>query len=119
MRTTREVELRVADGVVLCGKAKLRHQAITLGRIPDWKVIVPIDPSRFELLVIGRVLGEAAGAEQGLQSRLEEAKQELQVAISRAAGILAEYRVTESDIELLVERAVRDAEPSIRKGLSA
>ena len=118
MRTTHELELRITEGAVLCGKAVLRNESIALGKIPDLSVSVPIDPSKFELIVIGRVLGEGGVTEQGLQSRLEKAKQELRVAISRAAGILADYRVTESDIELLVEKAVRDAEPNVRKGLS-
>ena len=42
----------------------------------------------------------------------------MHMAISRAAGILADYRVSESDIGLLVEKAIIDAAPAIRKGLS-
>jgi len=119
MRASNELELRITEGAVLCGKAAVRHEAITLGMIPDISVRVPIDPSRFELIVIGRVLGNVDVVEQGLQARLEKATRELRVAISSAAGILADYRVTESDIELMIEKAIRDAEPSIRKGLSA
>lgn len=119
MRSADDLEIRIAKGVVVCGKATIRHEAITLGKIPDLSVSMPIDPSYFELIVIGRIMGEAGAAEQGLQSRLVEARREMRSDISKAAGILADYRVAESDIELLVEKKMRDAEPSIKKGLSA
>ena len=119
MRMADEVEIRITKGAVMCEKATVRHKAITLGKIPDLSLSVPIDPPNFDLLVIGRILGEAGVAEQGLESRLEEAKHEMHLVIAKAAETLAEYRVRESDIALLVEKAIRDAEPSIRTGLSS
>ena len=118
LRSALELELRVTEGAIACGKATVRDPAITLGRIPDLSVSAPIDCSGFELIVIGRLLGKDGANEQGLTSRLEEATREMHMAISRAAGILADYRVSESDIGLLVEKAIIDAAPAIRKGLS-
>jgi len=117
MRTSTELQLRVTAGAVLCGSATVRNRAITLGQIPDTSIRVPIDPSDFELIVIGRVLGDLVAAEQGLQSRLECARAELRLAICAAAMNVASYGVSESDIELLIEKAIKDAESRITKGL--
>jgi hypothetical protein len=119
MRSSPELELRITDGAVFCGKAAVKHPEISLGKIPDTRISVPIDAAPFELVVIGHLLGEAAVAEQGLQSCVEKARQEMRFAISRAASSLAGFGVTQSDVELLVEKAIKDAEPRIRSGLSA
>src|SRR5271165_5042235 len=109
MRASPELELRITDGAVFCGKAAVRHTGVSVGKIPDTRISVPINPSSFELIVIGRLLGEAAVAEQGLQSRLEKVTADMRLAISRAASSLADFGVTQSDVELLVEKAIRDA----------
>jgi len=119
MRSSPELELRIADGAVFCGKATVRHNQISVGSIPDTAISVPIDASPFELVVIGQVLGEAAVVEQGLQSRLEGVKVEMRFAISRAASNLAAFGVKQSEVELLVEKAIKDAEPRIARGLSS
>jgi hypothetical protein len=117
MRTANELELRFTAGAIMCGKATVRHKAITLGHIPDIRVQVPIDPSPFELVVIGRVLGEALIAEQGLETRLQKATEQMNLAVSSAASCLARFGVTEAGVRLLVEAAIEDAQPNIRKGV--
>jgi len=119
MRTTNELELRFTDGAVLCGKSTVRHQAITVGNIPNIHVQVPINPSSFELVVIGRVLGEALVAEQGLGDRLQKATKQMNFAVSSAASCLACFGVTEAGVKLLVEAAIEDAQADIRKGVFA
>ena len=117
MRTSSELELRITGGAVFCGKAAVKHNDVSVGQIPDTRISVPINASHFELIVIGRILGETAVAEQGLQSRLDKATEEMRHSISRAASNLANFGVTQSDVELLVEKAIRDAEPGIMRGL--
>jgi hypothetical protein len=117
MRSSPELELRITDGAICCGKAAVRHKSVSLGKIPETRITVPINTSPFELVVIGHLLGEAAVTEQGLQSQVEKATHEMRLAISRAASSLATFGVTQSDIELLVEKAIKDAEPGIRRGL--
>lgn len=117
MRTANEIELRFTEGAVLCGKATVRHKAITLGNIPDVRVQVPIDPSPFELVVIGRVLGEAIVAEQGLQERLKRATEQMNLAVASAASCLSPFSVTEASIRLLVEAAIEIAQANIRRGV--
>ncbi len=98
--------------------AAVRHSEVSLCKIPDTRISVPIDASPFEVVVIGHLLGEGGVAEQGLQSRVEKATQDMRFAISQAASSLAAFGVTQSDVELLVEKAIKDAEPRIRRGLS-
>ena len=117
MRTTNELELRFTDGAVLCGKATVRHEAVTVGNVPDIRVQVPIDPSPFELVVIGRVLGETLVAEQGLSGRLQKATEQMNLAISSAASCLERFGVTEARVRLLVEAAIDDAQGNIRRGV--
>jgi hypothetical protein len=117
MRTSVELELRVADGEISCGKARVRHTAITLGGIPDMRISVPIDASAFALVVISRVLGNAAVIEQGIGSSIARARQQMDRAISNAASSLAPFGVTEVDIQSLVERAIEKAQEGVRRGL--
>ena len=108
-------ESRVAR--FFCGKAAVKHNDVSVGQIPDTCISMPINASPFELIVIGRILGETAVTEQGLQSRLDKATEEMRHSISRAASNLANFGVTQSDVELLVEKAIKDAEPGIIRGL--
>jgi hypothetical protein len=117
MRTANELELRFTDGAVLCGKATVRNQTIKVGGVPDTRVQVPIDPSPFEVVVIGRVLGDALVAEQGLGDRLQRATEQMNLAVSSAACCLGRFGVTEAGVKLLVEAAIEDAQASIRRGL--
>jgi hypothetical protein len=117
MRAADELELRITDGAVLCGKATVRHESITVGNIPDGRVQVPIDPSPFQLVVIGRVLGEVLIAEQGLGDRLQKATEQMSLAVSSAASCLGSFGVSESGVRLLVEAAIEDAQADIRKGV--
>jgi hypothetical protein len=117
MRTSDELELHFKAGEVLCGKSAVRHNAITLGHIPDIRVQVPIDPSPFELVVIGRVLGDALVAEQGLEDRLQKAAAQMNLAISSATSCLGSFGVSEAGVKLLVEAAIEDAKADIRKGV--
>jgi hypothetical protein len=119
MRTSDELELHFKAGEVLCGKSAVRHKAITLGHIPDIRFQVPIDPSPFELVVIGRVLGEVIIAEQGLEARLRQAKEQMNLAISKAAANLSGFGVSEDGVQSLVEAAIEDAQAGIREGVTS
>ena len=117
MRSANELDLRFTDGAVLCGKATVRHEEVKVGTIPDLRVQVPIDPSPFDLVVIGRVLGEALVREQGIGERLKGATGQMNLAISNAASSLAPFGVTEAAVRLLVEAAIEDAQANVRKGV--
>jgi hypothetical protein len=119
MRSANELDLRLTDGAIWCGKATVRHKAIRVGNIPDLRVQVPINPSPFELVVIGRVLGEALIREQGIEQRLTKATEQMNLAVSSAASSLASFGVTEASVKQLVEAAIEDAQASIRSGLVA
>ena len=119
MRSTNEIQLRVTDGVIFCGKAAVRHPGVSVGSIPDTRISVPVNASPFDILVIERILGKEAAAGQGLASRLQKANEGLQVALSRATAELSPYGLCSSDLESLIEEAMRAAEPKVRAALSA
>ena len=119
MRTTHEIQLRVNDGVIYCGKASVKNPEIRVGVIPNVRISIPINASPFELLVIERVLGKDAAIDQGLTSRLIQASTNLPTAVQRAASELAPYGVTELDILTLIEQKIKEAEPRVRAALVA
>jgi hypothetical protein len=119
MRSTSEIQLRITDGAIFCGKAALRHPRVSVGTIPDTSISVPVNASPLDLLVIERILGKDAVADQGLVSRLQKAKEGLPVALSRAAEQLIPYGVSSSDLAFLVEKVIREAEPKVRVALSS
>jgi hypothetical protein len=116
---TDELQLRVTDGAIFCGRAAVRHGRITVGAIPDTRISVPIDSLPFDLLVIERLIGERAAIEQGLASRLQQAKEGLTLALSKAAAELNPYGVGAEDLKALIEKAMREAEPKVKAALSA
>jgi hypothetical protein len=76
MGSTNELQLRVPDGTIFCGKAAVRHGGVTISAIPDTRISVPINSLPFDFLVIERLIGERAAIEQGLAhvcSRLKKA----------------------------------------------
>jgi hypothetical protein len=119
MRSSTELQLRITDGAIFCGKASVRHGAIAVGNIPDVRISVPVNSSPFDLLVMERLLGERAMVEQGLASRLQNAKIGLPVALAKAAKELHPYGVSADDLETLIETAMREAEPRVKAALSA
>jgi hypothetical protein len=119
MRNTHEIQLRVVDGVIYCGKASVKHPGIRVGIIPDVSLSVPINASPFELLLIERILGKDAAVDQGLTSRLLQASTNLPMAIKRAATELAPYGISDEDIRLLIESKMKEAEPRVRAALVA
>jgi hypothetical protein len=119
MGTTDELQLRVTDGAIFCGRSAVRHGRVTVGAIPDIRISVPIDSFPLDLLVIERLIGERAAIEQGLGSRLQQAKEGLRLALSKAANELSPYGVRAEDLEVLIERTVREAEPKVKAALSA
>lgn len=118
MRTTNELQLRTTDGAIFSGKSSVRHAAVTVGTIPDTRISVPIDSLPFDLLVIERLIGEAAMTAQGLTSRLQKAKEGLPLALAKAAAELGPYGVNAEDLRALVENAMREAEPRVKEALS-
>ena len=119
MRSTNELQLRITDGAIVCGKASVRHEAVTLGKIPDIRISAPIDSSPLELLVIEHVLGQSGMADQGLTARVKEAQNRLSLALAKSTEELRPYGVSAQDLCSLVENAIQEAVPRIRVALSA
>lgn len=115
--TGKEPELCISDGTIMCGKASVKHELIKIGEIPNLRVRVPIDPSLFDLIVIGRILGDDLIAEQGLESRLNAATERLNHAISAASQQLAPFGISDSALRALVESAIDGAKEKIRRGV--
>jgi hypothetical protein len=115
---TAKLELHFREGVVACGRVKVRRGSITLGTVPDSRIQVPIDLSNFELLVVEKILGKELAKGQGLQPRIEKAKKEMNGAVARASSALADFGVNEDGVRRLVEAAMEDAKDTIAKGLS-
>lgn len=118
MRTTSELQLRITDGAIFSGKSCVRHGGVTVGTIPDIRISVPINSSPFDLLVMERLIGEAAMTDQGLTSRLQKAKEGLPLALAAATRQLSPYGVSAEDLEGLIEKAMREAEPRVKAALS-
>ena len=91
MRTTSELQLRITDGALFSGKSCVRHGGVTVGTIPDTRISVPVDSSPLDLLVIERIIGQAAMTAQGLTSRLQKAKEDLPLALAAATKQLGPY----------------------------
>lgn len=119
MRNSNELQFRITDGAISCGKAIVRHPGIIVGSIPDTRISVPVNASSFDILVIERILGKEAAAGQDLASRVKKANEGLQLALSRATAELSPYGICSSDLEALIDAAIRDAEPKVRAALSA
>lgn len=119
MRDTNEIQLRMTDGAIFCGKVAVRHPGVVTGSIPDTRISVPINASPFDLLVIERLIGERTATDQGLASRLQEAKDGLPLALAKAAAELGPYGVSAEDLKAFVEKAMREAEPRVKAALSA
>lgn len=115
---TAKLELHFREGVVACGRVKVRRGSITLGTVPDSRIQVPIDLSNFELLVVEKILGKELAKGQGLQSRIEKAKKEMNGAVARASSALADFGVNEDGVRRLVEAAMEDAKDTTANGLS-
>jgi len=115
---TTKLELHFREGVVACGRVKSRRGSITLGTVPDSRIQVPIDLSNFELLVVERILGKELAKGQGLQPRIEKAKEQMNNAIARASSELADFGMNEDGVRRVVELAMEDAKEGIAKGLS-
>jgi len=117
MRTGKELQLHISEGVIVCGAATVRHEGISLGFIPDQSISVPLDASVFDLLAIGKILGKDMAQEQGLASRIKKAQGQREEALRLAAGHLEPYGVTSEQLEDLIEQALEAAEPKIRAAL--
>jgi hypothetical protein len=119
MRDTKEVALHVQEGAVSSGSSTVRHPAIRLSTIPDVRVNVPIDASVFDLLVIGRLLDEKELEKQGLSERISKARERFERDLSLAATCLSHYFVKREDLEILIDRLQKEAEPSVRAAIYA
>jgi len=119
MRTTHELQLRITDGAIFCGKAVVRHGAVTVGTNPDTRISVPINSSPLDLLVIERVIGETAIIDQGLASRFQKAKEGLAIALAKAAAELGPYGVSMEELQSIIDVAIEDAEPRVKSALSS
>jgi hypothetical protein len=117
MLTANESELRITNGAVMSGKLIVKHEAIKVGEIPNIRVQVPIDPSPFELIVIGRILGEELIVEQGLESCLESATDLMNQAISKAASHLSPFGITNAALRSLVDSAIESAKGDVKAGV--
>lgn len=117
MLGSKEPELRFVNGTVLSGNTSVKHQLIKIGEVPNIRIQVPIDPSPFELIVIGRVLGDDLIAEQGLGARLKSATEWMNQAILRAAPHLAPFGITDTALRALIEAAIDSAKGKIRGGI--
>lgn len=56
---------------------------------------------------------------QGLTSRLQKAKEGLPLALAAATKQLGPYGVSAEDLEGLVEKTIREAEPRVKAALYA
>jgi hypothetical protein len=101
------------------GSSTVRHPAIRLSTIPDVRVSVPIDASNFDLLVIGRLLEEAELEKQGLLDRITKARERYQKDIAIAAACLTQYHVRQGDLEVLIDRLLKEAEPAVKSAIYA
>lgn len=119
MRTTNELQIRITDGAIYCGKAVVRHGGVTVGNLPDVRISVPINASPLDLLVIERVIGQSGMIDQGLASRFRNAKAGLSGALTKAAAELGPYGVSVQELQSLVEAAMEDAEPKVKSALQS
>jgi hypothetical protein len=119
MRPTKEFALHVQQGAISSGSSTVRHPAIRLSTIPDVRVSVPIDASNFDLLVIGRLLEEAELDKQGLGDRIAKARERYQKDIAIASSCLTQYHVRQADLEVLIDRLLKEAEPAVKAAIYA
>jgi hypothetical protein len=114
MQQTTKVALAINEGEVSAASSTVRHPGIRLARIPDLRVSVPVDASSFDLLVIGRLLSPDELQRQGLAERVAKAGEKLKKDVRFAVSFLSRYNVTEDDLEALIERIQKKAEPRLR-----
>lgn len=119
MRTTKKIALHVQQGAISSGSSTVRHPAIRLSVVPDVRVSVPVDVSEFDLLVIGRLLGQAELERQGLSKRVAKSRERLQRDLATAAALLTKYRVGQPELQSLIDRLLRDAEPTVKAAIYA
>lgn len=117
MRPTKEIALHVQQGAISSGSSTVRHPAIRLSIIPDVRISIPIDASDFDLLVVGRLLGQTELERQGLSNRVAKSRERLQRDLTVAASLLVRYHLGQRELELLIDRLLKDAEPTVKAAI--
>lgn len=119
MSETKELALHIQNGAIRSGSSTVRHPEIRLGTIPDVRVSIPIDASVFELLVIGRLLGDPELGRQGIAERVLKAREQYSRDIAFAASCLSRYKVKPDDLDKVIDRIMTDSEPAIKSAMYA
>jgi len=114
MQKTTVIALSIRVGEVSAASSTVRHPKISLSRIPNLRISFPVDVSDFDLLVIARLFNPDELQRQGLADRVSKTREKLTKDVRYAATLLSSYHVTKEDLEAVIERIQKEAEPRLR-----